>query len=181
MDSPAIIDVLSRTLPGDPSRFEAVSARDGMPTIYVAADALVETCRVLRDAPELRFVFLADITAVDYLPPSALQVLTSGVSGHQRLRHHGERLRLQVRVMTGARVPTVMGIWPAANWAERGSRRIRHRRRPAGSPAHSMPDDWEGHPARRTSVQIRCGENHEPLRLWKEFVASVGGESVTQG
>ena len=26
------------------------------------------TCRVLRDAPELRFVFMADITAVDYLP-----------------------------------------------------------------------------------------------------------------
>ena len=68
MDSTAIIDVLSRTLPGDPSRFEAVTARDGMPTIYVAREALVEACRVLRDAPELRFVFLADITAVDYLP-----------------------------------------------------------------------------------------------------------------
>jgi NADH-quinone oxidoreductase subunit C len=180
MDSPAIIDVLSRTLPGDPSRFEAVPARDGMPTIYVTADALVETCRVLRDAPELRFVFLADITAVDYLPRTpryeVLYILACpGTSGFGTT---AKRLRLKVRIAAEARVPSVMGIWPAANWAERelfdmfgivadghpDLRRI------------LMPDDWEGHPGRRDyPVQIKMPvKTYEPLQLSEEeFVANV--------
>jgi hypothetical protein len=35
-----------------------------MPTFYAPLDLLIDACRVLRDAPELRFVFLADVTAV---------------------------------------------------------------------------------------------------------------------
>ena len=68
MDATAIIDALSRAIPGDAGRFEASVSRDGMPTIYVAAEHLVAACRVLRDDPDLRFVFLADIVGVDYLP-----------------------------------------------------------------------------------------------------------------
>ena len=43
MDSTAIIDVLTRALPGDPARFEGVVSADGMPTLYVAAGDLVAT------------------------------------------------------------------------------------------------------------------------------------------
>src|SRR4030095_14330577 len=105
----------------NPSRFEAVTAGDGMPTIYVAPDALVETCRVLRDAPELRFAFLADITGVDYLPRTpryevVYLLVCPGASGFGTTP---ERLRLKVRIAADARVPSVVGIWPAANWAER--------------------------------------------------------------
>ncbi|MBA3295880.1 MAG: NADH-quinone oxidoreductase subunit C, partial [Acidobacteria bacterium] len=46
--------------------FEPVQAADGMPTIYVPREQLVDTLRALRDTPELRYAFLADITAVDY-------------------------------------------------------------------------------------------------------------------
>ena len=36
-------------------------------TIEVAADSLLEAARILRDAPELRFETLVDVTVVDYL------------------------------------------------------------------------------------------------------------------
>jgi hypothetical protein len=41
MDSTAIIDALSRAIPGEASRYEAVTSRDEMPTICVAAEHLV--------------------------------------------------------------------------------------------------------------------------------------------
>src|SRR3954463_5403527 len=66
MESDAIIEVLSRTVPA--AGLEPIASADGMPTIYVALDQLVETCRALRDTPELRFAFLADLLPVDYLP-----------------------------------------------------------------------------------------------------------------
>jgi NADH:ubiquinone oxidoreductase subunit C len=68
MQSTAIIEVLSQRLAADPSIFEAADAKDGMPTIYVPLDRLAEVGAVLRDDPELRFVFLADIVPVDYYP-----------------------------------------------------------------------------------------------------------------
>ena len=54
MESGAIIDVLSRTVPA--SGLEAVQAADGMPTIYVALDQLVQTCRALRELRWTGFV-----------------------------------------------------------------------------------------------------------------------------
>jgi NADH-quinone oxidoreductase subunit C len=180
MDSTAIIDVLARTLPGEATRFEAVAAGDGMPTIYVAAEVLVDACRVLRDDPALRFAFLADITAVDYLPRDprfeVLYLLVCpGTSGFGTTP---KRLRLKVRVAADGRLPSVATIWPAANWAERelfdmfgiiadghpDLRRI------------LMPDDWEGYPMRRDyPVQIKMPvKTYEPLQLSEEeFVANV--------
>ena len=66
MDSGAIIEVLSRN--GVAAGVERVESGDGMPTIYVALDRLVETGGALRDIPELRFAFLADLLPVDYYP-----------------------------------------------------------------------------------------------------------------
>jgi len=178
MDATAIIDALSRALPGDPARFEAAVSRDAMPTLYVAAEHLVATCRVLRDDPDLRFAFLVDIVGVDYLPRSpryeVIYLLASpGTNGFGATP---KRLRLKVRV--DDRVPTVSDVWTAANWAERelfdffgivveghtDLRRI------------LMPEDWEGHPMRRDyPVQIKLPvKTYEPLQLSEEeFVANV--------
>jgi len=180
MDSTAIIDVLTRAVPGDPARFEGVVARDGMPTIYVPAAELVAASRVLRDDPELRFALLIDITAVDYLPRvpryEVIYILTSpGASGFGTTP---KRLRMKVRLAADEHLPTVSGVWASANWAERelydmfgivvdghpDLRRI------------LMPEDWEGHPARRDyPVQIKMKvKTYEPLQLSEEeFVANV--------
>ena len=37
-------------------------------TIFVPKNKLIETCRLLRDDPALRYNFLSDIVADDYLP-----------------------------------------------------------------------------------------------------------------
>jgi NADH-quinone oxidoreductase subunit C len=180
MDSTAIIDVLTREIPGEASRFEDVASRDGMPTIYVQADHLVETCRVLRDAPELRFVFLADIVGMDYLPrePRFEVVYILVCPGTSGFGTTPKRLRVKVRVAGEGRIPTVSGVWPAANWAERELFDL------VGIVADGhpdlrrilMPDDWEGYPMRRDyPVQIKQPvKTYEPLQLSEEeFVANL--------
>jgi NADH-quinone oxidoreductase subunit C len=181
MDSTAIIDVLSRELPGGASGIDAVSTGDNMPTLVVPRERLVETCQVLRDAPDLRFAVLMDIVGVDYMPREprfemVYLLLCPGVAGFGAGQ---KRLRLLVRAPgDDPRVPTVSGIWAAANWAERelydlfgiqidghpDLRRI------------LMPDDWEGHPMRRDyPVQIKDPvKTYSALQLSEEeFVANL--------
>ena len=71
-----------------------------MPTIYVALDQLVETCRALRDTPELRFAFLADLLPVDYLPrePRFEIVYLMASLGTAGFGDTPKRLRVKVRV-----------------------------------------------------------------------------------
>jgi NADH-quinone oxidoreductase subunit C len=179
MEATAVIEALSRAVPG--VGFEAVAAGDGMPTIYVPREALVETCRALRDTPELGYAFLADLLPVDYLPREPrfeiVYLLASlGVAG---FGNTPKRLRLKVRVPgSDASVPSVSGVWPAAAWSEREAydlfgihvtdhpdlRRI------------LMPEDWEGFPLRKDyPVQIKQAvKTYEPLQVSQEqFVANI--------
>ena len=179
MDAAAIIDALSRTVPA--AGLEPVQAGDGMPTIYVAAAQLVDTCRALRDVPELRFVFLADLLPVDYLPrePRFEIVYLLASLGMAGFGDEPKRLRIKVRVPgSNPLLPSVSSVWPAANWPEREAydlfgihfsdhpdlRRI------------LMPDDWEGFPLRKDyPVQIKQPvKTYEPLQVSQEqFVANI--------
>jgi NADH-quinone oxidoreductase subunit C len=178
MDSTAIIDVLSRTVPA--AGLKSVQTGDGMPTIYVALDQLLGTCRALRDAPELRFAFLADLLPVDYYPrePRFEMVYLLASLGVAGFGDTPKRLRLKVSVPAEALVPSVSSVWPAASWSEREAydlfginfsnhpdlRRI------------LMPDDWEGYPLRKDyPVQIKAPvKTYEPLQVSQEqFVANV--------
>jgi NADH-quinone oxidoreductase subunit C len=161
---------------------EAARAGDGMPTIYVAREQLVDTCFALRDLPELRFAFLADLLPVDYLPrePRFEIVYLLASLGMGGFGETAKRLRVKVRVPGGehASLPSVSSVWPAANWSEREAydlfglhfdghpdlRRI------------LMPDDWEGFPLRKDyPVQIKMKVKvYEPLQVSQEqFVASI--------
>ncbi len=179
MESDAIVDVLSRTVPA--SGLEPVASGDGMPTIYVALDQLVQTGRALRDTPELRFAFLADLLPVDYFPrePRFEIVYLLASLGTAGFGETAKRLRVKVRVSgTHPTAPSVSSVWPAASWSEREAfdlfgihftdhpdlRRI------------LMPDDWEGHPARKDyPVQINMkAKMYEPMQLTpQEFAANL--------
>jgi NADH-quinone oxidoreductase subunit C len=173
------IEALGRAIPVD--GIESVEARDGMPTIVVPRERLVDVSLALRDTPDLRFAFLSDITAVDYLPRDPrfelIYLLASlGVAG---FGDSPKRLRMKVRVPdSDPRVATVSGVWPAANWAERevydffgihfedhpDLRRV------------LMPEDWEGYPLRKDyPVQINQPvKTYEPLQVSEEqFVANI--------
>ena len=179
MDATAIIDVLSRTVPA--AGLESVQSADGMPTIAVTREQLVDTCRALRDTPELRFAFLADLFPVDYLPrePRFEIVYLLASLGMSGFGETPKRLRVKVRLPgADAMLPSVSSVWPAANWSEREAydlfgihfsdhpdlRRI------------LMPDDWDGYPLRKDyPVQIKLPvKTYEPLQVSQEqFVASI--------
>jgi NADH-quinone oxidoreductase subunit C len=179
MDAQAVVDLLKGGYPD--GAIEVAPSGDGTPSIYVAREHLQPVCRELRDRPELRFAFAADITAVDFMPREprfevVILVASFGVAG---FGDSPKRLRIKVRVPgNDARLPTTSIIWPAMNWAERelwdmfgiqadghpDMRRI------------LMPDEWEGHPARKDyPVQIKKPYTIlEPIQLTpEEFVDSV--------
>ena len=175
-----IIDRLSHSVPA--GGLEGVESGDAMPTIYVAREQLVETCRALRDIPELGFAFLADITGVDYLTrePRFEVVYLLASLGIPGFGETAQRLRLKVRVPGGdqARVPTVSQIWPAANWAEREVYDLFgiHFENHPDLRRVLMPDDWEGFPLRKDyPVQIKQPVKvYEPLQVSQEqFVANI--------
>ena len=180
MDGPALIALLQQAVPG--ATVESVPSIDLQIAIAVSRDHVVDVARVLRDAPELRFAFLAELTAVDVWPREPrFEVVYVLVSIEHRLR-----LRMKVRLHgADAHVATVSGIWPAANWLERevwdlfgivfddhpDPRRL------------LMPEDWEGFPLRKDSpVQIRRPPHvAEALQVTQEeFAANVERDRLTR-
>jgi NADH-quinone oxidoreductase subunit C len=172
-------ELLQQHLPAH--SFESAPAADGMPTIYVPRERLVETMRALRDTPELGFGFLVDIIGVDYYPREprfeVVYLLASlGMAGYGE---QARRLRVKVRVPgEDPSVPTLAGVWKAADWSERelwdmlGIRVVGH----ADLRRILMPEDWEGHPMRKDyPVQIKQPvKTYEPLQVSEEeFVANI--------
>jgi len=114
MDAPALIAALQEDVPG--ASLEAAASADLHTTIYASPGDLPAIARALRDRPDLRCVFLAELTAVDLHPREPrFELVYMLVSLEHRFR-----LRVKVRLDgNAAHVQTVIGVWPAANWLER--------------------------------------------------------------
>ena len=168
-----VIAVLERE--GPAGAIEPAASIDAQPSMYVDAASIAEVLRLLRDHPELRFTLLAELTASDFWPRQPrFEVVYLLVS--PELRH---RLRVKVRLPADdPHLPSVTGIWPAANWLERevwdlfgiafdghpDPRRL------------LMPEDWEGFPLRKDyPVQINQRvQTTEPTQVSaEEFRANV--------
>lgn len=92
-------------------------------TIEVKAADLLAVCQMLRDAPALKFEQLMDLCGVDYIeygdgvwsgPRFAVVYHFLSISLNQRLR-----LRVYAEDENFPVLPTLMNLWPAANWFER--------------------------------------------------------------
>jgi len=141
---PSFITTLQDTLPGAVQR---VSYWVGDWTLIVDSSRLLDAARHLRDTPGARFDFCSDVTASDWpVRAKRFDVIYSLYS--IPLRH---RLRLKLQAGDGEGVPSVSGVWPAANWLERevfdlfGVRFDGH----PDLRRILMPDDWQGHPQRK--------------------------------
>jgi NADH-quinone oxidoreductase subunit C len=143
---PAFITALQRDLPGGVTH---ISLYLGDWTIVVPAAQLLEVATRLRDGAEGLFDFCSDVTATDWPPRSGegrFDVVYCLYSTRRR-----QRVRMKVRVGENQPLPSVTGIWPAANWLERevydmfGVNFTGHpdRRRIL------MPEDWQGFPERK--------------------------------
>jgi NADH-quinone oxidoreductase subunit C len=117
-------------------------------TITVDREAIAGICRVLKEHPDLRYDFLADLCGVDCL--GKREPRFEVVYNLYSIPRH-DRIRVKVRVPDGTEVPSVTDVWPTANWHERevfDMFGIRF----AGHPDLRrilMPEDWEGHPLRK--------------------------------
>ena len=118
-------------------------------TAVVDRAVLVGTLEGLRDEEALAFDFLASLTATDWPGRSPRY----WVAYELYSMRHAHRLRVKVGLeQDDARVPTVAGVFPTADWFERevfdlygisfdGHQNLRR---------ILLPDGWEGHPLRKT-------------------------------
>jgi NADH-quinone oxidoreductase subunit C len=118
-----------------------------MGVLLVAPARLADVMTILRD--EFRFDMLSDVSAVDWLPRDPRY----DVNYHLYSTPLNQRVRVKVQLPEADRpiVPSVVAVWPTADWHERevfdffgiifdghpNLKRI------------LMPDEWIGHPLRK--------------------------------
>jgi len=130
------------------TRFHAPAGRDH--ALVIPAGILVEACTLLRDDPELDFAMLSWLGGVDLLPREPrFEVVYSLLS-----ITHATRLHLKVAVGgESPRVPSVISVWPTANWHERETFDF-YGIEFTGHPDLTrilLPEDWVGWPLRKDS------------------------------
>ena len=141
---PAFIAALQAAVPDSVTQ---ISFYLGDWTVIVPATKLLDVGRFLRETPEAGFDFCSDVTASDW-PTRAQRFDVIYCLFSTR---HRKRVRVKVRAAESEPVPSVSGIWPAANWLERevydlfGVEFTGHPNRKR----ILMPDDWQGHPQRK--------------------------------
>jgi NADH-quinone oxidoreductase subunit C len=174
---------------GDLPGFVEQSEAFGETTVTIDTARIRDACEFARD--ELGFQMLSDLVATDYLNWGAKGVsgyiatasgrdinfpMTQGlqtlpalkpkrfsVSYHLlALRQPPERVRFKVWIDEGDLVPSVVSVWPTADWHEREQFDLMGIRFD-GHPNLTrliMDDDWEGHPLRKDYPQ-----GGEPVRF----------------
>jgi NADH-quinone oxidoreductase subunit C len=139
---------LARLLGWSPDSVKGARFDRGELIVYIDRTAIRAAAALLRDDPELRFNFLADLTCVDWYPNEPRFEVVYELLSMQRK----ERVRLKVRLEgQEPKLESLTSVWPAANYFEREVfdlfgiqfeghpylRRI------------MMPEDWQGHPLRK--------------------------------
>ena len=144
LERPAFLTALEAALP---DRIQGLAYWVGDWTVLITPDALLEVAAFLKDSDDGSFDYCSDLTATDW-PPREKRFDVVYCLYSTRLR---QRVRIKVQAGDGESVPSVTGLWSAANWLERevwdmfgvdftghpDLRRI------------LMPDGWQGHPQRK--------------------------------
>jgi NADH-quinone oxidoreductase subunit C len=145
MDAQAIFDHVAQKL-GD-AVYEPTSTGTKDPYFKAKADRWLEVARLLRDDPQLRFDFLQNVTAVDWIKQNRIDVV-------YHLWSYPQKHQCVVKVELAREKPqvaSVAGVWSAADWNEReqfdllGVEFLGH----PDLRRIMLPDDWPGHPMRK--------------------------------
>src|SRR4029079_11926163 len=176
--SPDRISVLAdriKTIAGD--LLTSVSSGRGELVVETAPDNVAVLLHKLHDDEECQFSQLVDIVGLDW-PDQAERLEVVYLLLSLRLN---QRLRVKLRVAENMPVPTVTGVYPAANWFEREAWDL------FGIWFADHPDlrriltdyGFEGHPLRKDFpltgfVELRYDDAlkrvvYEPVKLMQEF------------
>jgi NADH-quinone oxidoreductase subunit C len=173
VDPTTLVSRLHEAFPD--AALEAAPSIDLQETVYVSRDSATAFFAALRDRPDFRFSVLLELTAADFWPREPrFELVYMLLSLEHRLR-----LRVKIRLQAdAARVPTVSGLWAAANWLERevwdlfgiefeghpDPRRL------------LMPEDWDGYPLRKdypVQINLRARTSQPTGVTEEEFRANV--------
>ena len=145
--------------------------------VIVKIEKIVDIMRILRDDPRFRFVNIVDVTAVDY-PGRELRF---DVVYHLLSPTLNARVRLRGHAGETTQVPSIIDIFPGADWFERETYDL------YGVIFTGHPDmrrlltdyGFDGHPLRKDFpltgfVEVRYDDQekrvvYEPVRLNQEF------------
>ncbi|NNM72354.1 NADH-quinone oxidoreductase subunit C [Enterovirga aerilata] len=146
-------------------------------TIVVERAAIVEAITFLRDDPACRFICFIDLCGADY--PGRERRFD--VVYHLLSPHLNQRIRIKVETDEVSPVPSIIGVFPAADWYEREAYDL------YGILFTGHPDlrriltdyGFEGHPLRKDFpmtgfVEVRYDDTegrvvYEPVKLQQEF------------
>jgi NADH-quinone oxidoreductase subunit C len=154
---------------------EPVEFRGEITVTLADAERVVEVCQFARD--ELGFDFLLDLTSVDNYGEEPRWTVVYELYG---LGHH-RHLRLKTHVSEEkSELPTVTGVWPAADWHERevyDMMGIRFR----GHPDLRRILMWEGYPyfPLRKDFPLAGRPSEMPGVAFTETAPLEGGPFVT--
>jgi NADH-quinone oxidoreductase subunit C len=130
-------------------RFPEIALALGEATIVVGRGELLGTLERLREDPEISLRFLSSVTATDHPGRVPRYWVVYELASIER----GHRLRVKVGVPgEDARIPSVVGLYPTANWHEREVFDLFG----VAFESHPdltrilLPDGWDGHPLRKT-------------------------------
>jgi NADH-quinone oxidoreductase subunit C len=155
---------------------DAVIAYDEL-TILVEGPRIVDAVTKLRDDPALQFVSFIDLCGVDY--PGREKRFD--VVYHLLSPRHNRRIRVKVQADEMTPVPSIITVFPSANWFEREAYDL------YGILFSGHPDlrriltdyGFEGHPLRKDFpltgfVEVRYDDEqkrvvYEPVKLQQEF------------
>jgi len=167
-------EAIAAALPG---AITDISMAYGELSLTVEADRFLETVTYLRDDPACLFISFIDLTAVDYpAREKRFDVVT-----HLLSPKYNRRIRLKVAAGDSEAIPSLSGLYPAANWYEREVYDL------FGIVFAGHPDlrrlltdyGFDGHPMRKDFpmtgyVEVRYDDEqkrvvYEPVRLTQEF------------
>jgi NADH-quinone oxidoreductase subunit C len=170
----ALGESIAALLPGSVTGFTVAY---GELTVEAKAADIVQVLTRLRDAPDCLFVNITDLCGVDYpARPRRFDVVY-----HLLSPRHNQRIRVKVETDEVTPVPSVIDVFPAADWFEREAYDL------YGILFSGHPDlrriltdyGFEGHPLRKDFpttgfVEVRWDDEqkrvvYEPVRLAQEF------------
>jgi len=146
-------------------------------TVVARAEEILRVVSFLRDDPQCRFVCFIDICGADY----PAREKRFDVVYHFLAPHHNRRIRVKVQTDEVTPVPSIINLFPAANWFERETYDL------YGVLFSGHPDlrrlltdyGFEGHPLRKdfpltgyVEVRYDAGQGrvvYEPVKLSQEF------------
>ncbi|KGJ04637.1 NADH dehydrogenase subunit C [Paracoccus halophilus] len=115
MSDETLAELAEHILMRRPDEVLGTAVAFGELTVEATLPGIVPLIEFLRNDPSCRFSTLIDITAIDHpARPARFDVVYHLLSMYQN-----QRIRVKIKVREDELVPSLIGVFPAANWYER--------------------------------------------------------------